>query len=36
VPSLVIYDSGLEALPVGGLTGTLSPRFYTCVPADAG
>ena len=76
VPSLVIYDSGLEALPIGGLTGTipsptlgqlqadiragrfhlvwiatdadprltwlashcsrLSPRFYTCVPADAG
>ena len=76
VPSLVIYDSGLEALAIGGLTGTipsptlgqlkaairagrfhlvwiatdadprltwlashcsrLSPRFYTCVPADAG
>jgi len=76
VPSLVIYDSGLEALPIGGLTGTipsptlgqlqadiragrfhlvwiatdadprltwlashcsrLSPRVYTCVPADAG
>jgi len=76
VPSLVIYDSGLEALPIGGLTGTIpsptlgqlqadiragrfhlvwiatdtdprlkwiathcvqmSPRFYTCQPADAG
>ena len=76
VPSLVIYDSGLEALPIGGLTGTIpsptlgqlqadirasrfhlvwiatdtdprlkwlashcsqiTPRFYTCVPADAG
>jgi hypothetical protein len=76
VPSLVIYDSGLEALPIGGLTGTIpsptlaqlqadiragrfhlvwiatdtdprlkwlathcsqiSPRFYSCRPADAG
>ena len=28
VPSLVIYDSGLEALPIGGLTGTIpSPTW---------
>ena len=73
---MFIYDTGLEALPIGGFTGTipsptlgqlqadirqaefhlvwtatdtdprlawiashcsqLSPRFYTCVPADAG
>ena len=23
LPSLAIYDSGLEALPIGGLTGTI-------------
>ena len=35
VPSLVIYSSGLEALPIGGLTGTIpSPTRASCKPTS--
>ncbi len=34
VPSLVIYDSGLEALPIGGLTGTIPSPTLGQLQAD--
>lgn len=34
VPSLVIYSSGLEALPIGGLTGTIPSPTLGQLQAD--
>jgi 4-amino-4-deoxy-L-arabinose transferase-like glycosyltransferase len=34
LPSLVIYDSGLEALPIGGLTGTIPSPTLSQLQAD--
>ena len=34
VPSIVIYDTGLEALPIGGLTGTIPSPTLSQLQAD--
>jgi len=34
LPSVVIYDSGLEALPIGGLTGTIPSPTLGQLQAD--
>ena len=34
LPSVIIYDSGLEALPIGGLTGTIPSPTLSQLQAD--